>query len=78
VDVTVPELGENITEGVISVWHRSVGDTVKPGDVLCEVETDKVTVEIPAPGAGVVESIVIEAGDTAQVGERIAVLRERA
>ena len=52
-DVLMPQLGETVAEGKISVWFKSVGDAVKPGENLFEIETDKVSMEVPATSAGV-------------------------
>ncbi len=56
-DVTLPQLGETVTEGTITRWFKKVGDTVAADEPLVELETDKVTVEVPAPAAGVLEAI---------------------
>ncbi len=56
-DVLMPQLGETVAEGKIVKWFKAVGDTVAPGDNLCEIETDKVTIEVPAIAKGVLSSI---------------------
>jgi 2-oxoglutarate decarboxylase len=68
VDVTLPEMGESVTEGAIVEVRRAVGDWVEEGDVLVEVTTDKVDVEVPAPSAGRIVRIDVKAGDTVAVG----------
>jgi len=70
----MPQLGETITEGTITRWFKSVGDTVTEGDVLFEVSTDKVDSEVPSPSAGVLSEIRAAEGETVEVGAVIAVL----
>src|SRR5690606_20367960 len=71
-DVTVPAAGESITEVFIGTWLKNVGDTVKQDEALVEVETDKATLEVPAPAAGVLTAQLKNAGDSAAIGEVIA------
>ncbi|NBD23402.1 2-oxoglutarate dehydrogenase complex dihydrolipoyllysine-residue succinyltransferase [Paenibacillus glycinis] len=73
-DIKVPEMGESIVEGTISKWHVKVGDSVNVGDVLAELETDKVNIEISAEQAGVVGQLLRAEGDTVAVGETIGVI----
>ncbi|QHW34577.1 2-oxoglutarate dehydrogenase complex dihydrolipoyllysine-residue succinyltransferase [Paenibacillus rhizovicinus] len=73
-DIKVPEMGESIVEGTISKWHVKVGDSVNVGDVLAELETDKVNIEISAEQAGSVESLLRAEGDTVAVGETIGMI----
>jgi len=75
-DVIMPQLGETVTEGVVTKWHKKVGDAVKADEMLFDVETDKVSTEIPAPVAGVIAEILVEEGVTAKVGAPLAVIRE--
>jgi 2-oxoglutarate dehydrogenase E2 component (dihydrolipoamide succinyltransferase) len=75
-DVIMPQLGETVAEGVVTRWYKKVGDTVKADELLFDVETDKVSTEIPAPASGVVAEILVGEGVTAKVGERLAVIRE--
>ena len=75
-DVIMPQLGETVAEGTVTRWYKKVGDTVKADETLFDVETDKVSTEIPSPVAGVVAEIVVAAGVTAKVGARLAVIRE--
>src|SRR5438552_449400 len=75
-DVIMPQLGETVAEGVVTKWYKKVGDTVKADETLFDVETDKVSTEIPAPTSGVVAEILVEEGVTAKVGARLAVIRE--
>jgi pyruvate dehydrogenase E2 component (dihydrolipoamide acetyltransferase) len=73
-DILMPQLGETVAEGKITTWFKSIGDTVKPGDNLFEIETDKVSMEVPATTAGVLDEIRIAAGEVAPVGAVVAVL----
>ncbi|WP_411346215.1 2-oxoglutarate dehydrogenase complex dihydrolipoyllysine-residue succinyltransferase [Paenibacillus sp. WLX1005] len=73
-EIKVPEMGESITEGTVSKWVVKEGDTVSQGDVLLELETDKVNLEISAEEDGVIESITRQEGDTVQVGESVGVI----
>jgi pyruvate dehydrogenase E2 component (dihydrolipoamide acetyltransferase) len=73
-DVLMPQLGETVAEGKISTWYKSVGDAVKPGDNLFEIETDKVSMEVPATSAGVISEIRVSAGEVAPVGAVVAVI----
>jgi len=67
-EIRVPTLGESVSEATIGSWFKNVGDTVKADEILCELETDKVTVEVPAPAAGILTEIVAKAGDTVAPG----------
>jgi 2-oxoglutarate dehydrogenase E2 component (dihydrolipoamide succinyltransferase) len=78
VDVTLPSLGESVTEGIITQWFKKVGDAVARDEPLFEVSTDKVDSEMPSPAAGVLTQIVAEEGDTVQTGARVAVIDEGA
>src|ERR1039457_1605920 len=78
VDVTLPSLGESVTEGIITQWFKKVGDAVARDEPLFEVSTDKVDSEMPSPAAGVLTQIMAEEGDTVQTGARVAVIDESA
>ncbi|KKB07338.1 2-oxoglutarate dehydrogenase complex dihydrolipoyllysine-residue succinyltransferase [Devosia chinhatensis] len=67
-EIRVPTLGESVTEATIGQWYKKVGDTVAADEPLVELETDKVTIEVPAPAAGVLEAIAANPGDTVDVG----------
>jgi pyruvate dehydrogenase E2 component (dihydrolipoamide acetyltransferase) len=73
-EILMPQLGETVAEGKITTWFKAIGDAVKPGDNLFEIETDKVSMEVPATAAGVLAEIRIEAGEVAPVGAVVAVL----
>src|SRR3954471_6704012 len=75
-DVIMPQLGETVAEGVVTKWYKKVGDAVKADEMLFDVETDKVSTEIPAPVAGVIAEILVQEGVTAKVGAPLAVIRE--
>src|SRR5271155_1837416 len=72
VSVTLPEMGESVTEGSIVEWRKHVGDFVAEGDPLVEVTTDKVDVEVPATASGVVTQIAAREGETVSVGALLA------
>ncbi len=74
VDVMVPTLGESVTEATVSTWFKKVGDTVAQDEMLCELETDKVSVEVPAPAAGTLTEIVAPEGTTVQASGKLAVI----
>ena len=73
-DVTMPQLGETVTEGTITKWFKQIGDQVEADEPLFEVSTDKVDTEVPSPIAGTLTEIKVNEGDTVQVGELIAVV----
>jgi len=73
-DVLMPQLGETVSEGTIATWHKEVGDTVEKGDMLLDVETDKVATEITAPTTGVLARIDIPEGETVDVGTVLAII----
>ncbi len=75
-DVLMPQLGETVAEGKITTWFKAVGDKVEPGDNLFEIETDKVSMEVPAIASGVIAEIRVQAGDVAPVGAVVAVLSD--
>jgi 2-oxoglutarate dehydrogenase E2 component (dihydrolipoamide succinyltransferase) len=74
VDVMVPTLGESVTEATVSTWFKAVGDTVAQDEMLCELETDKVSIEVPSPAAGVLTEITAAEGATVEASARLAVL----
>ena len=77
-DVIMPQLGETVAEGTVTKWHKKVGDAIKADEALFDVETDKVSTEIPAQANGVLAEILIAEGATAKVGAKLAVIRESA
>jgi pyruvate dehydrogenase E2 component (dihydrolipoamide acetyltransferase) len=75
-DVLMPQLGETVAEGKITKWFKAAGEQVKPGDNLFEIETDKVSMEVPSTTAGVLSEIRVPAGDVAPVGAIVAVIAD--
>ena len=73
-DITMPQLGETVTEGTITKWHKAVGDSVKEDEVLYEVSTDKVDTEVTAPTSGFLAEIVVPEGETVDVGTKLATI----
>jgi 2-oxoglutarate dehydrogenase E2 component (dihydrolipoamide succinyltransferase) len=78
IQIKVPAMGESVTEATVSKWFKKQGDTVKRDEPLLELETDKVTVEVPAPADGAIESISVEEGATVQVGAVLGAIAESA
>ncbi|MGF1616823.1 MAG: dihydrolipoamide acetyltransferase family protein [Acidimicrobiia bacterium] len=74
--VTMPQLGETVTEGTILRWAKQVGDTISEDEVLVEISTDKVDTEVPSPAAGTILEILVEEGDTVEVGTALVVIGE--
>ncbi|GAA4217888.1 2-oxoglutarate dehydrogenase E2 component (dihydrolipoamide succinyltransferase) [Sagittula marina] len=74
VDVMVPTLGESVSEATVSTWFKKVGDSVEQDEMLCELETDKVSVEVPAPTSGTLTEILAEEGSTVEAGGKLAVM----
>ncbi|MEM8555463.1 MAG: 2-oxoglutarate dehydrogenase complex dihydrolipoyllysine-residue succinyltransferase [Pseudomonadota bacterium] len=74
IDVMVPTLGESVSEATVSTWFKAVGDSVAQDEMLCELETDKVSVEVPAPAAGVITEIVAPEGTTVDASAKLAVM----
>src|SRR5262245_59953319 len=77
-DVLMPQLGETVAEGKITKWFKSAGDAIKPGDNLFEIETDKVSMEVPSTTAGVLAEIRVSEGEVAPVGAVVAVIADGA
>ena len=76
IEIKVPAMGESVTEATVARWFKKEGDAVKRDEPLLELETDKVTVEVPAPADGAIESISVKAGDTVQVGALLGSIAE--
>ena len=72
VDVTLAKLGLTMESAVLDSWHKSVGESVAEGEVIAEIETEKVTSEVKAPTSGVLSEILLEEGEEADVGSVIA------
>lgn len=76
IQVRVPTLGESVTEATVATWFKKLGDTVAADEMLCELETDKVTVEVPAPAAGTIMELVAAEGDTVGVDALLATIED--
>jgi 2-oxoglutarate dehydrogenase E1 component len=72
IEVTMPQMGESVTEGTILEWRKEVGEAVEADETLVEVSTDKVDAEVPAPVAGTIAKILVAEGDTVEVGQVLA------
>src|SRR5277367_2843764 len=77
-EIRVPTLGESVTEATIGRWFKKAGDTVAVDEPLVELETDKVTIEVPAPSAGVLGEISAKDGETVAVGALLGQITEGA
>ena len=78
IDIKVPSLGESVTEATIARWYKSIGDSVSIDEPLLELETDKVTLEVPAPVSGQLTDIKVKDGDTVEVGAILGAIAEGA
>ncbi|MGI9413351.1 MAG: 2-oxoglutarate dehydrogenase complex dihydrolipoyllysine-residue succinyltransferase [Hyphomicrobiales bacterium] len=78
IEIRVPTLGESVTEATIAQWFKKEGEAVAADEPLVELETDKVTVEVPAPAAGVLSDIAVKDGDTVEVGALLGAIAEGA
>jgi pyruvate dehydrogenase E2 component (dihydrolipoamide acetyltransferase) len=78
VEVPMPQMGESIAEGTVSVWLKKIGDTVERDEPIMEISTDKVDAEIPSPSAGTLVEIVVQEGETVEVGTIVAYIETEA
>ncbi|MGD0867866.1 MAG: biotin/lipoyl-containing protein, partial [Rhizomicrobium sp.] len=76
IDIKVPAMGESVTEATVARWFKKEGDTVTRDEPLVELETDKVTVEVPSPSDGSIESISVPTGATVQVGAILGLIAQ--
>src|SRR6476619_3868132 len=74
VDVVMPQMGVSVSEGTITRWAKSVGETIEADETIVEISTDKVDTEVPAPATGVVRELLAGEGETVPVNTRIAVI----
>jgi 2-oxoglutarate dehydrogenase E2 component (dihydrolipoamide succinyltransferase) len=74
VDVVMPQMGVSVSEGTITKWLKQPGESIAQDEPLLEISTDKVDTEVPSPGAGVVQEILVQEGETVEVGTRLAVI----
>src|SRR4051812_29307229 len=78
VEVPMPQMGESIAEGTVSTWRKKVGDRVERDEPIMEISTDKVDAEIPSPVAGVLVEIMVDEGQTVEVGTVVAYIETEA
>src|ERR687885_32059 len=74
IDVVMPQMGVSVSEGTITKWLKTEGQPVEADEALLEISTDKVDTEVPSPGSGVVQQILVQEGDTVDVGTKLAVI----
>jgi pyruvate dehydrogenase E2 component (dihydrolipoamide acetyltransferase) len=74
IDVVMPQMGVSVSEGTITKWLKQVGDTVEADESLLEISTDKVDTEVPSPGSGVLQEILVQEGETVEVGTKLATI----
>ena len=77
IELKVPTLGESITEATVSKWLKKIGEPFEEDDLLVEIETDKITVEVPAPSAGVLSKIKVEEGKDINIGGVLAIIESK-
>ena len=77
IEVTVPEMGESVLEATVGHWLKKEGDSVNVGDVLVELETDKVNVEVGAKGSGILQQIKVPEGGDVKVGDVLGMIEEK-
>src|ERR1044071_2617632 len=78
IEIIVPELGESVLEATVSRWLKKEGDFVNVGDVLLELETDKVNLEVGAKGSGILQKIEVPEGADVKVGNVLGIIEEKA
>ncbi|MFL6018797.1 MAG: biotin/lipoyl-containing protein, partial [Gaiellaceae bacterium] len=74
IDVVMPQMGVSVSEGTITKWLKQVGETIEADESLLEISTDKVDTEVPSPGTGVVQEILVQEGETVEVGTKLATI----
>ena len=74
IDVVMPQMGVSVSEGTITKWLKQVGDPIAADESLLEISTDKVDTEVPSPAEGVVQQILVQEGETVEVGTKLAVI----
>src|ERR687885_1171876 len=74
IDVVMPQMGVSVSEGTITKWLKQEGEEVQADEPLLEISTDKVDTEVPSPGAGVLTQILVQEGETVDVGTKLAVI----
>src|SRR3954468_24295678 len=78
VEIRVPALGESVTEATIGRWFKQAGEAVAADEPVVELETDKVTIEVPAPASGVLAEVAVKDGETVAVGALLGRIKEGA
>ena len=76
IELKVPTLGESVTEATVGTWFKKTGDNVAVDEMICELETDKVTIEVPSSVSGVVSKIIAKEGETVELDGILALLEE--
>ncbi len=76
IEVILPKWGLTMEEGMVSEWRKQEGDAVAEDEIIADVETDKITNELVAPGTGIIAKILVEAGETVEVGTVLALIAE--
>src|SRR4051795_5169728 len=74
IDVVMPQMGVSVSEGTVTKWLKQEGDPIAADEALLEISTDKVDTEVPSPGEGVVQQILVQEGETVEVGTKLAVI----
>src|SRR5881396_982620 len=74
IDVVMPQMGVSVSEGTITKWLKQEGEQIASDEPLLEISTDKVDTEVPSPGEGVVQQILVQEGETVEVGTKLAVI----
>ena len=74
IDVVMPQMGVSVSEGTITKWLKQEGEPIEADESLLEISTDKVDTEVPSPGSGVVQQILVQEGETVEVGTKLAVI----
>jgi len=73
-DIIMPAIGETVNEGKLAKWFKKEGDQINEGDILCEVETDKTTMEIPSITNGTLKKIIVQESETVEVGTKLGIV----
>ena len=73
-DIIMPAIGETVNEGKLAKWFKKEGDQINEGDILCEVETDKTTMEIPSTTSGILKKIIVHESETVEVGVKLGIV----
>src|SRR5690349_11383301 len=74
IDVVMPQMGVSVSEGTVTKWLKQEGDQIAADEALLEISTDKVDTEVPSPGEGVLQQILVQEGETVEVGTKLGVI----